>query len=275
MFGVGFYIPDQIAGGFTFSDADAQNVYDTLVVENGGDLDASIYSLSLDALKQGIQDVFTTVKSDGTFTKLNALGLIVGGNAQTHAVDAISAASLFSMVGSPLHGKNGVTLNGSSQYINTNVDSSTFQTINDGSCLFYGNMTTVPATLNAFMGSRNSGSAGFRLWETIADVMEMQFGSGTTLATSAVPYSNKTYIVNVESGVLKIYEDNVEIASFSPTSGAVPTAHWFVGAYDNSGTPLNFTAGDIRSFALGTNLTVSQVATLNSALKTFNTLLGR
>lgn len=259
-----------------FTDADAEAYYNALVVANGGDIDAmTLYGISLDALKSAIDDDFINNKADGVFSKLVHYWPYIGGTAATHAVDAITLDSLMTFVGAPIHGANGVTLNGTTQYINPNnnpnVDA--FKDDNHLMQLYIGTDTSYAA------GCRD-GVTSKSLWmaESGGNKLTDNTNAGSIRINVPNVVKNKVMIsTRINVNRVDLYLDGLSIGNSTANNGAgsMSTRPTYFGARNLDGVADVYSLGDIRSSSVGLGLIASEALGFTDNIKALQTALGR
>jgi hypothetical protein len=264
-------------GIYIWEDADAEAYYDALVVANGGDIDTqSIYSVLPNYFKKQIDDCFVSMKSgDGGFSKIGALYLVLGGTADTHAVEAIGLGSTATYIDSPLQGAYGIRFDGLTQKMDTGltpIDAGA--STNDCHLMYY--------YKNVVDGLVYGGAA--------SDINERLLLSGDvssfkTRITSNAGSRNIDYAgIDVESliigvrtsgNILKLYENGVNVDSNTNTNvGSIPTDNVFLGG-TGSGAGNAEVEGDLIAGSFGTGFTDAEALNVSNAIITLNNNLGR
>lgn len=263
---------------YTFLDADAQAYYNALSTANGGDIDANtLYSISLNTLKQAIDNWFINTKLDSTYTNVLAIWLNIGGTAATHAVEAISTTSLATYTDCT-HSSSGIALNGTSSFIDSNVVPDTLGCGNNDNhiMMFHRNVIN-----SISCGSTESGTEVLGMSGTALD-----FDGFSTTSAATRNVSNYVgldidvpiiYTRNASNDV-QLYEDGVSVASAAGTNVGSSTPNLlstYFGANNNLGVDASHSESDFIAGGLGLGLSSGQCSTLSTELNTLNTTLGR
>lgn len=259
--------------GFSFGDSDANNYYNALVTANGGDIDSqTLYSISLDTFKTAINTLFISLKADGTYSELVHFYPIAGGTANTHSVCAIDAAEELTYVGSPTHGADGITLNGTTQYIDSgNTPENDVGSHDNHLMQLFDTVDT-----NYGFGSRNASNEAFLFIMVGTNKIMDNTSSGVRLTVADSVLDKVNIITRVSNVDGQIYVDGSSIGTVTTAaSDDPPSASTWFGAWNNNGSPSAYGAGDVRSASIGTGLSSSQASTLTNAVTAFNTSLGR
>lgn len=267
------------ASGYKFVDANAEAYYDAMATAYGGNLDASIYSLTLDQLKEGIDLDILNNKSGGVWSNLTRYYPFIGGTAATHAINAVSAASELSYVGSPTHGAQGTTLNGVSQYAKMNNTPSADCAPGDAHIMIFPNVTSG----NTFsVGSRDSSANALFLrafggTTKQTDNLDGVTGNGRLTVASGVNLSKVHISSRTTTTLLHMYVDGSSIGNNTgpSLSSAGSTYGSLIGAWDNVGSPIHLLQGDLKAGSIGYGLTGAEASSFTNNLNTLNTLLGR
>lgn len=264
-------------GGFSFSDSDAEAYYNALSTANGGDIDASsLYSITLDALKSAINTLFVDLKADGIFSGLVRLYPFVGATAATHAINAVNATTDLLFVNTPTQDSSGLTLNGTTQYANLNNTPSSELTNYDNHL-----MADLAITGYDFaFGSRDA----------ILEVDYFYFNSsfwlfdnpdtsvtGGRLSTATENNFNGNVIGTRTSNTHSaLYKDGaLHGTNNTMVTTDLPENTFFLGAWNNEGTPAQYGNCTIRAASIGASLDATESSDYSTIISTFNTTLGK
>lgn len=279
MLGLGIDIfKNKATSGFSFTDVDAKAYYNALATANGGDIDSnSLYGISLSVFKQEIDDLFISLKVDSTYSKITRMYLFLGGTAATHAINAINATPELTYVGSPTHDATGMVLNGTTQYASMNNDpSSDCATDDDAHISFWG----ITSTTNGLIGSFDTGRLYiFATSPSGTLYVAPSNDSGARVSETGTTYYDKLLIASRTSNtLLTAYKDGTSVGTAGAANTYVlPTSPSFIGQVSSSGTPLTgeYFDGNVQFSSIGDGISSTQASTLNSAVTTLNTALGR
>ena len=259
-------------GLYNTVDPVAQGYYDYLNTVNGGQVDYnSLYSVSNDQALSNFDTHFSSIRAFGYLNELNHYFPYFGGTAATHSVCAIDLAQELLFVNSPVHSANGVTLNGTTQYIDPQNTPS-----NDAD-------QDSAHLMELFIGS---GTHGFGCRDTSPSM----WGSATATnkicdlnsAANRINVSNSAtnnpfIISRTTDSRVDLYYDGTSIGNDTTfTAVALPTNYSTTfGARNLEGTIGLYANGDIRSSSIGTGLTAAQASHFNSQIKALQTAFGR
>lgn len=240
----------------------------------------SLYSLSFDAIKEGIDNYFIANNSGGVDINLVVDYLIIGGTAATHAINAINPGTLDGIfVGSPTHAATGVTANGTTQYMKTGLIPDMRMSLNDTHLGVYSRTDT---NANLQVGVQVSTTERFRMNlrnvsdNIVSDHYRFNFGGRiTTTNTDSLGHHVSTRVANNDHRIVK---DGAQIGSTNTdtTVGNIPTVQeiYMFGALNNNGTPV-FSDGEWTGGQAGDGLTVAEISDNYTAKQALETLLGR
>lgn len=182
----------------------------------------------------------------------------------------------------------GLTGNGTTKYINTSVNTSSFGTASDVHLGAYLSFPTIPAgnALGSFAGDTAGGNQflqQFRLSFTAASTTYTVESAihGTNLASLANQSGNNNglFLVSRTSLTdLTLYRNASSIATNTTSTSPVTAARpMYVFANNNVNSPSSgsFFNGIMRYYSLGLGLTSGQVSTFNTIMTTFQTALNR
>jgi hypothetical protein len=230
-------------------------------------------------ITDAINNLVLSLKSDSIWTKMIALYPLVGGTASTHKfnlkdpVDS-DAAFRLTFVGSPTHSSDGMQGNGSSQYANTHLNTSTNLTTNNllmdvhffdqpntiNNAVQIGNITSPGANSNAFILTNTPNGNSRRL-----------FSNGAFNATTVT----KSILVGRDGNNIFRYVNDSFTDNATEASGTRLNLDLFILASNLSGSPTNYSNGGLNFVTIGQDFTSAQAATYISLRNTFLTAIGR
>lgn len=245
------------------------------------DTDAALYFAQLSpepsaAYKNAVNNLIIQLKADGNWTKLDRLFIHATESQQNSQISIVNPLSTpMSVLNSPTHTVNrGWTGDGISGYIDYNyapsVNGVNF-TQNSALVGIYTRLTQAADTsiiLGAFQPGTNTALAlnytGFgKLYATNANGQDI-FNETTTAGffTTVRTASNNT----------NLYLNGSLINSVATASTALQVQSYTSLAFNNNGTPSNFSSNQVSLFVIGSG-TINN-ATLYSAIQTFATAIG-
>lgn len=219
----------------------------------------------------------TTAKSEGWWSKMDAIYPFVGSGAANHKfnlrnpVDS-DAAFRLTFMGGGSHTSNGWKPNGTNGYARTHFTPSVHSTVGTASFGVYSrtNLTGGNYIYGAFQSSGT-----YRMWHNFS-------GNIQILQTSSIAYtanpSTRMFISRREGASLnQSYRDGVSLGTNTTMQSALPAFEFFFGALSNNGSAIFFTAHEIAFAFLGnsTALTDTDALNITAAVNTFQTALGR
>ena len=272
-YGYNIFFKNISGGGGPSIDADAQAYYDALNTENGGQVDYNtLYGISNSAALTAFSNFAAGCKTDGVYSLLTHLWPMFGGTAATHAVCFIDAASELTYTGLPTHSASGVTLNGTTQYINCNNDPSVDTAALDNHLMMW--FDTVD-TVYGF-GSRNASDESLVYIQNGANALGDDTDAANRLTAANSNLDEVNMLTRVSLTDLQIYVDGSSIGTQTAiNTGSLPTAETTLGAWNNNGSPVAYGAGDVKAGSIGDGMTATQAANFTTRLKTLNTTFGR
>jgi len=250
---------------FTCPDADA-NAFLTAT----GITDATITS--------AICTLVTTMKTDGTWAKCNAIYPMVGGTATTHKFNLknplnTNAAFRLSFVGGWTHSSNGALPNGTNTYANTFFNPSANASQNSHHISYYSrtnsNLTEVE------IGGANA-TQGSVLEIRTSNITYFRINSSTTYITAADADSRAFYMANrTAQNVINGWKNLTKIATGATASSTLVNLNYFLGALNNNGATSFYSRKECAFATIGSGLTDAEAAALYNSIQAFQTTLSR
>lgn len=260
-------------------DPDAQTYLDD-IVSAGGVIDATIVAAT--------SNLFTDLKSNGLYSKLDTLYLMLGGTAASTALNGIRTNSSFDITwvnsGSMTFNYSGATGDGSTAYGNTNYNPRNESSATDTSWGIY-------HTLDNF-GGNNGEIYSFGAFDGTylnnhyyrPNINQIDlYGYTTNFALIGTPSNvSGSYISTITGGTKALYHNLNSISSLSgsatPSGSAFLTNQpYYLFTLNINGSPYagNYYNGRIQHFFNGSYLTPAETETMMGLLNTFETSLGR
>jgi hypothetical protein len=246
------------------------NAYLSAVVTAGGTLDATISAATV--------TLFTSLVSAGIWDTLQQFYPLLGGVAASNAIEGKSATSKITWNGGMTFSSSGAKSNGTNAYGNIAYNENTLAVLNDFHMSFYSNQATA-ADDGLALGVTQSGHRTSMYWN------DATTDGGAVVQTSASYALDTTsstalgfYVGTRTSSILTtFYQNAVSQATSAGASTQKTNGNFYVFARNNVGlaTPDAFTNKRCAFVSLGLSLTAGQVTSLQNAVHTFNTTLGR
>jgi hypothetical protein len=228
-------------------------------------------------ITSAICTLVTSMKANGTWTKLIAIYPFVGGTAATHKFNLknpadTNAAYRLSFVGGWTHSSNGALPNGTNAYADTNVNPSTNLSLNSHSFGIYSrtNNTTGTQVYGVFQTGvtnfiQNNLSNGNIVSGALTNVINYTANPSTSLIMGT--RTSNTLVKAFRAGVL-LGSNTVSIVS-------LPNFNIYLGARNGTGTAEFWTNHQLAFAFLGAGLSDAEAATLYTDVQAFQTTLGR
>jgi hypothetical protein len=216
----------------------------------------------------------TTLKSQGIWSKLDAIYPMVGGTATTHKFNLknpadTNAAYRLSFVGGWTHSANGALPNGTNAYADT-FWISTQQ--NSASLSFYSRSNTTG--LFHEYGSAVGPFTYFLLRFNNLIYATVNASSDNTVANTD---SRGFYMISrTASNAVKVYKNASAVITGSTASTGIPPYNMIICAWRQfPGTIVRYSNRECAFATLGTGLNDTESANLYTAIQTLQTTLGR
>lgn len=246
---------------------------------SGGDPDTKAYFAAAgitDATeKAAVEDLVAGLKSNNLWGKMDRI-YPISPTSLAAAAYCLKTRTTITWVNTPTHASTGVTFDGSTQYGNTNYSASDLK-----------NYQANSAHLSFYVGN-DFAVSGNKVWAGAALTHRITLNSSGDLVVSLCKNS-----IASESGpiderglntasrtsqdLLTVYENSSSVSSDTnnnPTSVA-DVDNWFLGARNNSGSPLQFTDMDLRFASFGGGLSSSEVTSLFNLVEAYQDALSR
>ena len=216
---------------------------------------------------------YTSLKSDGIFSKLIQLLPLIGGTAASNAISGINAGMNITFNGGWTHSSSGATPNGTNGWATTNVLPSTGATFGFG------------VYINQELTFRNEVPIG--VYDSSIDLAQIGVVSGASLT---IPYASNTTLATVNSttadanggfyGVTRVgsndtLQQNGSATTLTSTYAAVDVDGLVFGARNSDGTINEYFNKRISLVFCALGLSVAELGTLRTRVQTYQTSLGR
>jgi hypothetical protein len=211
------------------------------------------------------------MKAAGIWTAMKAVYPMVGSSAAACAQNLKSSSFTGTFTSGWTFASTGVTPNGTSAYFNTTLQ---MQQLSNTTNHLSSYMRGIAFNDKSFIGVSDGGTRytilGTASINTYYNAYNANFG--TTALITRTGFLFGTFI----SGNEKLFRNGTQQATLSPTTTAsTSTQPFYLGCYNNNGTPLQFIDKEIAFSSLGDGLTDTQATALYNAVQTMNTTLSR
>ena len=252
----------------TVTDPDAQAFVNAAVIIDKVEADA-------------IDNLVTSLKSSGLWTKMKAIYPFVGGTATSHKFNLknpldTNEAFRLSFIGGWTHSSYGALPNGTTGYANTFLSPNTTLSLDDVHISFYSRSNVVGGV---DIGSCDSPGllAGIYMLNRAGDFKNYHNlnGDGSYIETVGwtrgdgyflLRRSNSTEIVNSRNAVNNILTKNTTSRTTQPI---------WIGSLNNGGVQSDKSSRQCAFASIGDGLTDTDASTLYTAVQAFQTTLGR
>ena len=230
------------------------------------------YSITDNTQKTAINNAVLALKAGTLWTKGDVILPIVGGNATSHRGNLKNATNGVTWNGGITHDISGVLFNGINGY--GNVEWIAPNLYSRTAC----ESTKLPITGNEGWSGIFSGSRvfGMQLRKNLLNLETVAIGLNNLGAINLIqPIGVRSSIIE-SSSVNGGKHYNNSTLMYQSTPGANPSGfNYFIGALNNSNSPILFNNRPQDFFYFGTALTATEHTELVGIINTFNTTLGR
>src|SRR6056300_214276 len=255
------------------SDSDAQAFIDRVYTAGG-----TLSTIEADA----VNDLVIDMKADGIWTKMKAIYPMVGASSAACAQNLKSSSFTGTFNGGVTYSSLGVTGNGTSGYMDTQLIPDNELTLNDTHLCAYirdnsqGNFYDLGTNDNAtifrplfkFNVRTNSNN-----WESL----QYSFDSSQILNTPNTDSRGFYLASRISSTSFKNYKNNSLVGTRTNANNQSRISKWSVNlmASNNNGTTGEFSPRQYAYFSIGDGLTDTEASNYYTAVQTFNTTLNR
>ena len=268
MFGVGVGI--RVGGRTAVSsgggyDPDAQAFFDRVATAGG-----TLTTTEKNATNQLVLDL----KSYGIWTSMKAVYPMVGASAAACAQNLVSSSFTGTFTSGWTFASTGVTGNGTSAYMNTNLQANTNLTARNTSFGFYNrsNASTGKFAIDISANLTNS-------WEMGADSNGQYYGraysGGSQTLAGNGGNRNGFYILTSDTTTNMYRNGNTAVITAFSTSTSLPTGNVYLGGDPNIPTSSYATTNQYAFAFVGEYVTSTQASNFYTAVQAFQTTLSR
>jgi hypothetical protein len=249
--------------GVSDIDPDAQAFFDRVTAAGGGTLSGTEQT--------AVNTLVLQMKLDGIWSAMKAIYPMVGASAAACAQNLKSSSFTGTFSSGWTFASSGLTPNGTSAFMNTNLEQSTNLTATSLHLSYYVNGGTFTA---------NTAMAGFT--SSTNSLLFVNAASLRTFCTNDSDFTGPSNINNgfylgsrVSSILRKGYFNGTSVVSSSAANTPVVNLNYFLGALNNGGS--GFLHGNFKTAfsSIGTGLDDTQASNFYTAVQAFQTTLSR
>jgi len=248
-------------GGVAF-DSDAAAFFNRVTTAGG--------SLS-NTEKSAVNQLVLDMKADGIWSAMKAIYPMVGASAAACAQNLTSSSFTGTFTSGWTFASTGVTPNGTSAYMDTNLTPT--GNLSQTSQSFSVYVTNNPTSTGWDLNSENSGATFFSLiiasYNGGAPFVGNNSGLTSATGATAVGFTLNTRIIN---STYKIFRDNSSILTSATATAGQTTTNFILGARN---TTSSFANKNYAFCHIGDGLTDDEAGYLYSAVQAFQTTLER
>lgn len=250
------------AGGF---DADAQAFFNR-VDTAGGTLSATE--------KEAVNQLVLDMKDDGIWSSMKAIYPMVGASAAACAQNLKSSSFTGTFNGGWTFANTGVTPNGTSAYMDTGVNPNSSLQLNSVHFSNYFPSFTIEGKCQIGVIDGSDGLYSFWRYNT-SNAFHRLNSNTEALPRSAYGASGFNIATRTSSSSNSAYVNNVEIATSTTASSALPNYNMFISARNVSGAAGSFSSLEQSFASIGDGLTSTEASDFYTAVQAFQTTLSR
>ena len=240
---------------------------------------------------RAIDNLVTSLKSAGIWTKMKAIYPFVGGTANSHKFNLkdprdLDAAYRLVFSGGWTHTSTGALPNGTTGYADTKlIPSSAISNQSSSHLSLYSNTNSFPtvnATIKANGGYTFSPLKGLQIgyWKRGSgqNTYYFQIGGGTEILVDTATPTSQGFLLGsrTSSTASKLYQNNNTLGSSSTlTTDGLPSAVMYLGARNGNSIIEQYHNLNHQFTSIGDGLTDAEATAFYNAVQTYQTALGR
>ncbi len=269
-----------VASQIASFDADAVAFFNRVTTAGG--------SLSLTE-KQAVNQLVLDLKANSLWTPMKAIYPMVGASAAACAQNLKSSSFTGSFTSGWTFASTGVTPNGTSAYMDTNlIPNSVLSSVNSTHLSYYSRTNNAGTTVRAEMGCVNNSGTFLPLLQLIVygkeNVINDQFlaqaydyTAGTQIQVTGTNSLGFFAMSRTAINLLKAYKNNSTISSATTnqTQTTMPTNNLYLGAWNQNGTAAKFSNRECAFASIGDGLTDTQASNFYTAVQAMQVTLSR
>jgi hypothetical protein len=287
-----YYRVKAIGDNVTYSNSNYSPVDDTTTSNIDSDAQAFLTAAAISDtdISNAVNALVTKMKSDGIWTKMDAVYPFVGGSSSSHAVN-LKTPGTFNLTfnGGWTHSATGAKGNGSDGYAATGYIPRSNLTQFSSAIGAYSrdNPTLSASEYRVLMGVQKAGidtgityynaSSTDRLFGTAGSNTNSGFNEGV-LENPKTSYNKLLVVSRTANNVIKMFRNGTQLATTNTTTTVEnnpETYAVFLGAGNIDGTATYFSNIEFGFAFMGDGLTDADVSNLTTAVNTFETSLSR
>lgn len=270
------YVPNSVSG---------DGVITINVLEDVSDPDANAFftttGITDTNIRTAITQYVTALKSNGTWSKYQAIWVFVGGTEFTHSINLKNpqdndSAFRIDFNGTWIHDNQGSEPDGSTAYAETHLNILNEMTNYDIAYHVYSNEQN--STNGVDMGVANFGPRTMLSFQYANDIKFEMSGFGSPDAVEINQQTTTGYLIGsrVSDSDVRLYRNGVELAQdLATTTGTLPGNTLYLGAFHNGGSASDFSPRKIVFAAVSDGLTPTEVTNDTSAVNNLVTALNK
>lgn len=238
------------------------------------------YIMNLNEIN-AVNNLVKGLVANGLWTKMQALYPMIGGTAAAHKFNLVDprdadAAFRLSFIGTWTHSSTGAKPNGSNAYANTFYQPSVQATQNSHHLSYY-SRTNSNATEVEIGSVTGFTSRSFLEIRTGGVTYGQINGNVTTFFQYSDPNALGFYCNNrTASALINGWKNGVKQTEATTLPSSTPNAsNYFLGAYNNGGTPQVYSIKECALASIGTGLTDNEARAFYNLVQDYQTKLGR
>jgi len=227
-----------------------------------------------DIEKLAIDTLVRQMKDDNIWTKMKAIYPMVGASAAACAQNLKSSSFTGTFNGGWTFANTGVTPNGTSAYMDTGVNPNSSLQLNSVHFSNYFPSFTIEEKCQIGVIDGSDGLYSFWRYNT-SNAFHRLNSNTEALPRSAHGASGFNIATRTSSSSNSAYVNNVEIATSTTASSALPNYNMFISARNVSGAAGSFSSLEQSFASIGDGLTSTEASDFYTAVQAFQTTLSR
>jgi len=224
--------------------------------------------------KSAVNTLVLSMKANSIWTPMKAIYPMVGASAAACAQNLKSSSFTGTFTSGWTFASSGVTPNGTSAYMDTNLIPSSNMSNSSASMGFADNVSnTQPSGIEIGV---QSATDGMTIWSNAFGVSNSRIARGADASSVAFTTGGRLYGSRTTATLQTLYRNGVSVATGVGAVTPLETVYTItLGGLNLSGTPNLFANGRYTFYFIGDGLSGTNITNLDSAIVTFNTSLSR
>jgi hypothetical protein len=237
--------------------------------------------------KAAVNTLVVQMKAAGIWTPMKAIYPMVGASAAACAQNLKSSSFTGTFTSGWTFASTGVTPNGTSAYMDTNLIPNNSLSVNSTHLSYYSRTDNGGTTVKSEMGATSSasflpliqllvyGNDGMGNNRFLAQAYD--YTAGTQISVSGTNSLGFFTASRTAINLLKAYKNNSSIgsATTNQTQTTMPTNNLYLGGFNDKGVAKQFSNRESAFASIGDGLTDTQASNLYTAVQAFQTTLAR